>query len=163
MPRAWKSHLEGLHWPKLIAGLLVVFAAFQWTASLLGSDRGQAGLLDRPARRRGHSRRRAAFLPAIIHGSSPRPRTRIPRSSWTPHSSSAPPSSGWQLARQSRFWSFLCRVGLCLVKHERDQVFWAAVRVETSGFVREGRLERYSIHPNVSPEPRPCFMYALWR
>lgn len=45
MPRAWKSHLEGLHWPKLIAGLLVVFAAFQWTASLLGSDRGQAGLL----------------------------------------------------------------------------------------------------------------------
>lgn len=32
--------------------------------------------------------------------------------------------------------------------------------LEKSGFIREGRLERYTVHPNVSPEPRACFMYA---
>lgn len=32
--------------------------------------------------------------------------------------------------------------------------------LEKSGFVREGRLERYSVHPNLSPEPRASFMYA---
>lgn len=34
-----------IEWPKLVAGLLVVFATLQWTASALESDRGQAGLL----------------------------------------------------------------------------------------------------------------------
>jgi len=28
------------------------------------------------------------------------------------------------------------------------------------GFAREARLECHTIHPNVSPQPRPCFMYA---
>jgi len=32
--------------------------------------------------------------------------------------------------------------------------------LEKSGFSREGRLERYLVHPNLSPEPRPCYMYA---
>lgn len=32
--------------------------------------------------------------------------------------------------------------------------------LEKSGFAREGRLERYNIHPNISYEPRACFMYA---
>lgn len=32
--------------------------------------------------------------------------------------------------------------------------------LEKSGFKREGRLERHTIHPNISPEPRACFMYA---
>jgi len=35
--------------------------------------------------------------------------------------------------------------------------------LETSGFSREGRLERYTVHPNISPEPRACFMYARCR
>lgn len=35
--------------------------------------------------------------------------------------------------------------------------------LEKSGFVREGRLERYTVHPNLSPEPRACFMYARCR
>jgi [ribosomal protein S5]-alanine N-acetyltransferase len=35
--------------------------------------------------------------------------------------------------------------------------------LEKSGFVREGRLERFTIHPNISPEPRACFMYAKCR
>jgi ribosomal-protein-alanine N-acetyltransferase len=35
--------------------------------------------------------------------------------------------------------------------------------LEKSGFHREGRLERYTIHPTISPEPRACFMYARFR
>lgn len=35
--------------------------------------------------------------------------------------------------------------------------------LEKAGFVREGRLERFTIHPNISPEPRPCFMFAKCR
>jgi len=32
--------------------------------------------------------------------------------------------------------------------------------LEKAGFSREGRLERYIVHPNLSSEPRACFMYA---
>jgi RimJ/RimL family protein N-acetyltransferase len=40
----------------------------------------------------------------------------------------------------------------------------ASARVlEKSGFVREARLERYSVHPNLSEEPRACFLYARCR
>jgi ribosomal-protein-alanine N-acetyltransferase len=35
--------------------------------------------------------------------------------------------------------------------------------LEKAGFVRERRLERYTVHPNLSTEPRPCFMYARCR
>lgn len=35
--------------------------------------------------------------------------------------------------------------------------------LEKAGFTREGRHERFFVHPNVSAEPRPCFMYALCR
>lgn len=35
--------------------------------------------------------------------------------------------------------------------------------LEKAGFLREGRLERYTVHPNISPEPRACFMYAKCR
>jgi len=42
-----------------------------------------------------------------------------------------------------------------------DAENYSSVRVlEKCGFVCEGRLERYGIHPNISPEPRACFMYA---
>lgn len=32
--------------------------------------------------------------------------------------------------------------------------------LEKAGFLREGRHERFMIHPNLSAEPRPCYMYA---
>lgn len=35
--------------------------------------------------------------------------------------------------------------------------------LEKCDFSREGRLERYALHPNISPEPRACFMYAKCR
>jgi [ribosomal protein S5]-alanine N-acetyltransferase len=35
--------------------------------------------------------------------------------------------------------------------------------LEKSGFSRESRLERYTVHPNISSEPRACFMYAKCR
>lgn len=35
--------------------------------------------------------------------------------------------------------------------------------LEKAGFRYEGRVERYTIHPNISPEPRACFMYARCR
>lgn len=39
----------------------------------------------------------------------------------------------------------------------------SARTLEKSGFAREGRLERHSILPNLSPEPRASFMYARCR
>jgi [ribosomal protein S5]-alanine N-acetyltransferase len=39
----------------------------------------------------------------------------------------------------------------------------SARTLEKSGFVREGRLERHSIHPNRSAEPSACFMYSRCR
>jgi RimJ/RimL family protein N-acetyltransferase len=35
--------------------------------------------------------------------------------------------------------------------------------LEKAGFELEARLERHMIHPNISPEPRDCLMYALVR
>ncbi len=37
----------------------------------------------------------------------------------------------------------------------------SARTLEKSGFAREGRLERYAMVPNVSAEPRACYMYAI--
>lgn len=39
----------------------------------------------------------------------------------------------------------------------------SARTLEKSGFVREGRLDRYTVHPKLGTEPRPCFMYARCR
>lgn len=40
----------------------------------------------------------------------------------------------------------------------------ASARVlEKSGFTREGLLHRAAIHPNVSSEPRDCYLYAKWK
>lgn len=36
----------------------------------------------------------------------------------------------------------------------------SARTLEKAGFVREGRLERHTVHPNISAQPRPCFLYA---
>ena len=35
--------------------------------------------------------------------------------------------------------------------------------LEKSGFKQEGQLARYTIHPNIAPEPRACYMYARCR
>jgi ribosomal-protein-alanine N-acetyltransferase len=35
--------------------------------------------------------------------------------------------------------------------------------LEKSGFNREGRLERHTVRPNISPEPQACFMYSKCR
>ena len=37
----------------------------------------------------------------------------------------------------------------------------SARTLEKSGLIREAVLQRYSVHPNISAEPRDCFMYAL--
>lgn len=37
----------------------------------------------------------------------------------------------------------------------------SARALEKSGFSREGLLRRYSVHPNISPEPRDSLLYAL--
>jgi RimJ/RimL family protein N-acetyltransferase len=39
----------------------------------------------------------------------------------------------------------------------------SARALEKSGFVCEGRLERYIVHPNISSEPRACYLYARCR
>jgi [ribosomal protein S5]-alanine N-acetyltransferase len=40
----------------------------------------------------------------------------------------------------------------------------ASARVmEKAGFDREGVLRRWLVHPNLSPEPRDCYSYALVR
>ena len=33
--------------------------------------------------------------------------------------------------------------------------------LEKAGLTREGMLRRWIVHPNVSPEPRDCYMYAV--
>ena len=35
--------------------------------------------------------------------------------------------------------------------------------LEKSGFIREGLLRRWLLHPNISGEPRDCFSYARVR
>jgi [ribosomal protein S5]-alanine N-acetyltransferase len=39
----------------------------------------------------------------------------------------------------------------------------SARTLEKSGFVREAVLQRFTVHPNISAEPRDCFMYARCR
>ena len=47
------------------------------------------------------------------------------------------------------------------VQATRDVENGPSIRtLEKSGFVREGLLERYLVHPNISSQPRPCYMYA---
>ncbi len=57
--------------------------------------------------------------------------------------------------------SALERPGIYRVQATCDTENIASQRaLEKSGFTREGRLERYTVHPNLSSEPRACFMYA---
>lgn len=52
-----------------------------------------------------------------------------------------------------------CRVqAFCDVENHSSQR-----TLEKAGFAREGRMERYMIHPNISAESRACFMYSRCR
>ncbi len=55
--------------------------------------------------------------------------------------------------------NFIYRVwALCDVENT------ASARVlEKAGMQREGALRRYIVHPNLSPEPRDCFVYSKTR
>ena len=61
----------------------------------------------------------------------------------------------------------LAKAALALPRFFRVQAFCDAENaqsqraLEKAGMKREGRLERWVVHPNVSQEPRACFMYAL--
>lgn len=35
--------------------------------------------------------------------------------------------------------------------------------LEKAGFVLKGRHERHGVHPNIGPEPRPCYLYERCR
>jgi ribosomal-protein-alanine N-acetyltransferase len=60
----------------------------------------------------------------------------------------------WALSQPSIF-----RIGaVCDV----DNIGSARV-LEKSGFVREGVLQRWLVHPNISDEPRDCYSYARVR
>ena len=57
----------------------------------------------------------------------------------------------WALSQPSVF-----RIGaVCDV----DNIGSARV-LEKSGFVREGLLRRWLVHPNISDEPRDCYSYV---
>lgn len=63
----------------------------------------------------------------------------------------------------------LCDAALALpacfrVQASCDTENAASVRtLEKSGFVREGRLERHTVQPNLDAAPRAVFLYARWR
>lgn len=63
----------------------------------------------------------------------------------------------------------LAKIALALPEVFRVQAFCDAENrpsqraLEKAGFVREGRHERFVVHPNISLEPRPCYMYAKCR
>jgi RimJ/RimL family protein N-acetyltransferase len=53
--------------------------------------------------------------------------------------------------------------------HQRVQAFCdvdnrrSQRSLEKAGFVLEAKLERHIVHPNVSPEPRDCYLFARVR
>jgi len=62
--------------------------------------------------------------------------------------------SGWALRQPSVF-----RIGaVCDVEN-----IGSARVLEKSGFIREGLLRRWLLHPNISDEPRDCYSYARVR
>jgi len=61
-------------------------------------------------------------------------------------------------------WASLGRPEVYRVWAVCDTANLASARVlEKVGMTREGILKRWSVHPNVSPEPRDCFVYARVR
>jgi ribosomal-protein-alanine N-acetyltransferase len=75
--------------------------------------------------------------------------------------------SHWGKGLMAEAIACLARASLAVPRVFRVQAFCDTENVqsqrvlEKAGLRREGRLERWAVHPNLSPEPRPCFMYAL--
>ena len=63
--------------------------------------------------------------------------------------------------------SVLAQAALALPRFFRVEAFCDSENtqsqrtLEKAGLTREGKLHRWVIHPNISPQPRDCFMYAL--
>ncbi len=58
----------------------------------------------------------------------------------------------------------MCRDNIWRIGAVCDVENPASARVmEKAGLKREGILRRWLVHPNISPEPRDCFSYALTR
>ncbi len=74
--------------------------------------------------------------------------------------------SAWGCGYMPEAISALTTLALAAARVFRVQAFCDVENIpsqralEKSGFLREGRHERFFVHPNVSPEPRPCYMYA---
>src|SRR4051812_18522070 len=77
--------------------------------------------------------------------------------------------SHWGRGLMAEAVAAVAKASLALPRFFRVQAFCDAENfqsqraLEKAGLRREGRLERWAIHPNVSPEPRACFMYAMVR
>lgn len=80
---------------------------------------------------------------------------------------------GYCLAPHRWGEGLMTEVATAMTEHllAQDGIFrvWAACDVanvasarvlEKAGFTREGLLRRFSVHPNVGPEPRDCLLYA---
>jgi ribosomal-protein-alanine N-acetyltransferase len=74
--------------------------------------------------------------------------------------------SRWGRGLMAEAIAALAKASLAVPRFFRVQAFCDAENgrsqraLEKAGLRREGRLERWIVHPNVSPEPRACFMYA---
>ena len=73
----------------------------------------------------------------------------------------------WGKGLMAEAISLLAKASLALPRIFRVQAFCDVENtqsqrvLEKAGLKCEGRLERWMVHPNLSPEPRPCFMYAV--
>lgn len=74
--------------------------------------------------------------------------------------------SHWGNAYMSEAVTAFTEAALTMPEHFRVQAYCdvdnpaSARTLENAGFQLEGRLERFIIHPNVSKEPRSCYLYA---
>lgn len=72
----------------------------------------------------------------------------------------------WGKAYMSEAVAAFTEAALEMPAHFRVQAYCdvdnpaSARTLEQAGFRREARLERFIIHPNVSKEPRACYLYA---
>ena len=75
--------------------------------------------------------------------------------------------SHWGKGLMAEAIAALARTSLAVPRFFRVQAFCDTENLqsqrvlEKAGLRREGLLERWAVHPNLSPEPRACLMYAL--
>lgn len=72
----------------------------------------------------------------------------------------------WGKAYMAEAVAAFAAAALAMPEHFRVQAYCdvdnpaSARTLENAGFHREGRLERFIVHPNISKEPRACYLYA---